>query len=371
MTEIAGSEVRELSGFWARWIPWAMAAGRAALGPVLITAAACAWNPMALAGIVVTALLSDIFDGVLARRWGTDTAGVRLFDSMADTAFYLCTAVALWVAAPEVLRRNVALLGVLLALEAVRFGFDLVKFGKAASYHSYLAKTWGLVMAIAVTAVFAMGRGNGLVPVALGLGIACDLEGLAMSVMLPVWRRDVKWLGLAWRIRTAQAARLSPARGLASMIVLIVMLLAAAPAFAVSVGEAAYMGGTISGVAEGTLGALDTTAVERLTFRYKSPAAAMPSEIDMPYARILSFQYSTDVTHHIGVAPAIVVSLVKRRERKHFFTITYTDADMVKQVAIFEVPKNEPATLLAILRVRAGQACHNMPANYCGGNPKH
>jgi phosphatidylglycerophosphate synthase len=179
-------------------IPWAMAAGRAALGPMLIAGAGCAWSPLMLAGIVVTALVSDIFDGVLARRWGCDTAGVRLFDSMMDTVFYLCVAAAMWVGRPEVLRGNARLLGGLLALEVVRFGFDLVKFGKAASYHSYLAKTWGLVMAVAVTAVFATGHTNGLVPVALGLGIACNLEGLAMSVVLPVWRRDVKWLGAAW-----------------------------------------------------------------------------------------------------------------------------------------------------------------------------
>jgi phosphatidylglycerophosphate synthase len=327
MTEIAGSDFREASGFWTRWIPWAMAAGRVALGPVLIAGAACAWNPMAMAGIVVTALLSDIFDGVLARRWETDTAGVRLFDSIADTVFYLCTAAALGMAQPEVLRRNAALLGTLLALEAVRSGFDLLKFGKAASYHSYLAKTWGLVMAIAVAAAFAMGRGNGLMPVALGLGIACNLEGLAMSALLRVWRRDVKWLGLAWRIRTAQTARLSSVRRLAPLMVLTAMLLVAAPAFAVSTGEVAYTGGTVSGVAEGTLGALDTPAVEKLAFRYKSPAAVTQGEIDMPYVRILSFQYSTDVAYHIGVAPAIVVSLVKRRERKHFFTVTYTDAE--------------------------------------------
>jgi phosphatidylglycerophosphate synthase len=200
MTKIA-IEVETAGGFLKRWIPWAMAACRASLGPVLIACAASAWNPMAMAGIMVTTLLSDIFDGVLARRWGTDTAGVRLFDSMADTVFYLCAAMALWIAQPETLRRNAILLGVLLALESVRFGFDLSKFGKAASYHSYLAKTWGLVMAIAVTGAFAMGRGNGLVPVAIGLGIACNLEGLAMSLVLPVWRRDVKWVGAAWRIR--------------------------------------------------------------------------------------------------------------------------------------------------------------------------
>lgn len=187
---------------WSRRsIPWLMAAGRAVLGPVLIAGTAWGWNGLALAGIVVTALLSDIFDGVLARRWGCDTAGVRLFDSMADTVFYLCTAVALWVGRPEVWVRYGWLLGVLLGLEGLRFAVEIGKFGKPASYHSYLAKSWGLVMAIAVVMVFAMGRSSGLVAVALVMGVACDLEGLAMSLLLPEWRRDVKTIALAWRLR--------------------------------------------------------------------------------------------------------------------------------------------------------------------------
>jgi phosphatidylglycerophosphate synthase len=351
-------------------VPWAMAAGRAALGPVLIAGARCSWNPLALAGIVVAALVSDIFDGVLARRWGCDTAGVRLFDSMADAVFYLCVAVALWVGRPEVLRSNGVLLSALLGLEAARIAFELVKFGKAASYHSYLAKTWGLVMAVAVIAVFASGRGNGLVPVALGLGIACNLEGLAMSLVLQVWRRDVKWLGAAWRIRMVQGSRVTPMarKSFASAVVVAGMLLIAAPAFAVSAGEAAYTGGTAGGIAKGTVGTLDTTSAEKLAFRYASSGAATSGEIDIPYAMITNFKYSTEVAHHMGVLPAIAVALVKRRERKHFFAISYTDASNAKQVAIFEVPKRDPRVLLAVLRARASQACGKGSVDYCGGS---
>ena len=202
--------VRNLTGFRREWIPWAMAAGRAALGPVLIAGAACSWNPLSLAGIVVAALVSDIFDGVLARRWRSDTPGVRLFDSMADTVFYLCVAAALWIAHPEVLRHNAGMLELLLGLEAMRHAFDLAKFGKPASYHSYLAKTWGLVMAIAVIAIFATGRESALFPLALCQGIACNLEGLAMSLILPAWRKDVAWLGKAWRIRTEEQTKRMP-----------------------------------------------------------------------------------------------------------------------------------------------------------------
>jgi phosphatidylglycerophosphate synthase len=369
MTNMAGKGVRGLARVRREQIPWAMATGRAALGPVLIVGAACSWNPMALAAMVVAALLSDIFDGVLARRWGSDTPGVRLFDTVADTVFYLCTAVALWIAHPDVLRHNARLLAALLLLEGARLGFDLAKFGKPASYHSYLAKTWGLVMATAVTATFATRWGAALMPLALGLGIACNLEGLAMSVVLPFWRKDVKGLSAARRMRSMQNPKeiVVVPKLLARLLVVAVVCLVAAPAFAVSAGEAAYVGGTTASVPNGTLGTLDTAAAEVLAFRYKSPTSAATGEIDIPYAKISNFQYSTEVAHHIGVLPAIAVSLVKRRERKHFFTISYSDKSNATEVAIFEVPKGRPPALLAILRARASQACGKLPVNACGG----
>jgi len=182
-------------------IPWLMAAGRAGLGPILITGAACGWNGFALAGIVVGALLSDIFDGVLARRWGCDTAAVRLFDSIADTVFYLCVGIALWIGHPHILHANLTLLLALMAAEALRFTFDFIKFGKPASYHSYLAKGWGLLLAITVVSIFAFAGGVVLMPLALWTGIACNLQDLFLSVILPSWQRDVKTIPAGLRLR--------------------------------------------------------------------------------------------------------------------------------------------------------------------------
>jgi CDP-diacylglycerol--glycerol-3-phosphate 3-phosphatidyltransferase len=251
-------------------IPWAMAAGRGLLGPVLIAAVACSWNGVTLAGIVVAALISDIYDGVLARQWGCDTAGVRLFDSMADTVFYLCTALALWIRLPQVWRSYAGLLVALLALEVARFAFDFVKFGKPASYHSYLAKAWGLVMAVAVVGVFAMHRGSVLVPVALGMGILCDLEGLAMSWVMPLWRKDVKTIRAAWRIRGEMLRDKRDSlltgflMGVSSAVVL--ALFVGLPAFAVEAGQIAYMTGTLS-VPQGMIGSFDTASPAVLVFK--------------------------------------------------------------------------------------------------------
>jgi phosphatidylglycerophosphate synthase len=182
-------------------VPWAMAAGRALMGPVIILGDRCGWSGVTLAAMVVTALLSDIFDGVLARRWCVDTAAVRLLDSMCDTVFYLCVAVALWMGRSQVFRGEMGLLAVLGALEAANFAANFAKYGRPASYHSYLAKAWGLVLASAIAAAFATGDAGLLLRFALWAGIASNIETIAMSLMLPVWRRDVKTIAEAWRVR--------------------------------------------------------------------------------------------------------------------------------------------------------------------------
>jgi CDP-diacylglycerol--glycerol-3-phosphate 3-phosphatidyltransferase len=361
-------------------IPWVMAAARVVLGPVLIAGAECSWNGFALAGIVVAALVSDIYDGVLARRWDCDTAEVRLFDSMADTVFYLCTAAALWIIQPQLWRSYKGLLVALLGLEVVRFVVDFAKFGKPASYHSYLAKTWGLVMASAVIGVFALHRANVLVPAALVLGISCDLEGIAMTMVMPVWRQDIKTIREAWRLRrqmlrgTFRGHRRVCglfAKGRVVAIVGSVVLLSlqvVVPVFAVEAGQVAYTSGSLS-ISPGTIGSFDVSSPTVLVFRFVG-AGSNASEVDMAYEHIRSFSYTTEVAHHLGVLPAVAVGLVKRRERKHFIAIRFSDSLGVPQAVIFEVAKHDPPALLEILRARAPQACSSpMPA--CANGQAH
>jgi CDP-diacylglycerol--glycerol-3-phosphate 3-phosphatidyltransferase len=184
-------------------IPWLMAAGRAALGPILIAGARANWNGLAFAAIVLTAMLSDIFDGVLARRWHCDTPAVRLFDSMADTVFYFGTGIALCLAQPTIMLANRFALLTLCSMEATRFTFDTIKFGKPASYHSYLAKFWGLLLAPTVIAVFTCpSRIPSLaLPFVLWIGVVCNLQDLFLSIILPTRQHDVKHIPAGLRLR--------------------------------------------------------------------------------------------------------------------------------------------------------------------------
>lgn len=135
---------------------------------------------------------------------------------------------------------------------------------------------------------------------------------------------------------------------LAALCLLLAMSL---PAGAVEDGQVIYAGGTVPALQAGVLGRLDTTSETMLSFEYAG------NKLVIPYARIESFQYYEQVARHLGVLPAIAVGLVKRRQRKHFFQISYRDGGNSGQVAVFEVSKQMPQTLSAILQTRSPQGC--------------
>jgi hypothetical protein len=129
---------------------------------------------------------------------------------------------------------------------------------------------------------------------------------------------------------------------------------------AVEGGQVMYVGGTVVTLKEGVTGNLDTSSQTGLSFDYSG------GKLVIPFETIDSYEYSQRVARHLGVLPAIAVGLVKRRQRRHFFRISYHDESKVSQVAIFEVSKEIPHTLLAILRVRAPQGCKPQTNARCG-----
>jgi phosphatidylglycerophosphate synthase len=193
-------------GRWQQHLPRALTTSRVLLGAIIVALAYSRSSGAALVACVIVALVSDIFDGILARRYGVETAELRRYDSIADTIFYAGVMWATWVLYPSVVRERAALLVGLLALEITRYIFDWMKFRREASYHSLLAKAWGLALAGTVIGLLGWGYAGVPLTAALVLGIVVDTEGLLISLLLPRWHHDVKSVLHAWRIRRAEAA---------------------------------------------------------------------------------------------------------------------------------------------------------------------
>ncbi len=145
-------------------------------------------------------------------------------------------------------------------------------------------------------------------------------------------------------------------KGLVGLCLLLVLPLAT---IAVEDGQVIYAGGTVASLKEGASGRLVATSPTALTFE------SAGSQLVIPFAKIDSYEYSQQVARHLGVLPGIAAGLVRHRQRKHFLRIVYKEEDNTEQVAIFEIPKQMPRTLLAILQARAPWGCKASAAAKC------
>ncbi|HSM86134.1 MAG TPA: CDP-alcohol phosphatidyltransferase family protein [Candidatus Limnocylindrales bacterium] len=192
---------------WNHWklrLPVLLVSFRAALGPVTILCGLLSRRGFLLTACIGLALLSDVLDGALARRWHRDTENLRRWDTRADTFFYACVLLLILLRHPSALERRWVLIAGLITAEALQHVFAAAKYGRHASYHSILSKIWGLMMAAAMAALLGFGSDNWFLDLTIAWGILCNLQGLAMSLLLPTWHRDVPTLFHALRLRAAR-----------------------------------------------------------------------------------------------------------------------------------------------------------------------
>jgi phosphatidylglycerophosphate synthase len=185
----------------AEHVPLGLTSLRAALAPVVIALAWYRPEPLALVACLVIAFLSDIFDGVIARRLGIATPALRRLDSAVDTIFYGACIAAAWHLHREVLLAHRGGLALLFALEIVRYVVDWVRFRREAAYHLWASKAWGIALFVGFAELFASGVDGWPVTLAIVMGVVADLEGLAVSFTLRVPRTDVPTWFHARRLR--------------------------------------------------------------------------------------------------------------------------------------------------------------------------
>jgi CDP-diacylglycerol--glycerol-3-phosphate 3-phosphatidyltransferase len=204
-----------LSMIFAARVPLALTLLRALLAPVMVLLALAWPSPAAFGACLVAAFLSDVFDGVIARRLGVATPGLRRLDSIADSIFYVAALFAAWHLHASALRDHAVALLVLGALEAARYVVDLRKFGKEASYHMWTSKLWGLALFAGFLALLVFGEERFFVAAAIWVGVVADVEGLAISWALTAWRTDVPTIWHALRSRDRGRPQATPSDGVA------------------------------------------------------------------------------------------------------------------------------------------------------------
>jgi CDP-diacylglycerol--glycerol-3-phosphate 3-phosphatidyltransferase len=171
--------------------PELLIAFRAGCAPLIFALACFGFPGPLLALVLVAAFLSDVFDGVIARRLGLATAGVRRADTLVDTFFYVAAAAALKVAVPRAFDNSELALVSLVIVHVSRATFELSKYGRLSSYHMWSSKLLGILLVIAMLQAFITGQPAAILPIAIWFGVVNEIEGFAISAVLPAWRTDV------------------------------------------------------------------------------------------------------------------------------------------------------------------------------------
>lgn len=181
-------------------VPKGLIVLRALLGPLALWLA-LEGARAAVVTVLTLAVLSDIFDGVIARRLHVVTASLRIADSLVDRWYFLWLAATVWLIQPRIVSQFHRSLLFVLGLQACSYLLAWHRYGRVASFHAYTAKLWGGSLYIAAVALLGWGVGGWYLRVAILMGALSSLEGMAMTLLLPEWVHDVTGLKEAIRLR--------------------------------------------------------------------------------------------------------------------------------------------------------------------------
>jgi phosphatidylglycerophosphate synthase len=146
-------------------------------------------------------LLSDIFDGIIARKLNCSTEKLRRMDSQVDMVFWVSIGISSWMLHPEIIETNKYFVIVVVAMEGLCYLISFIKFGKETCTHAFLSKIWGLTLLAAFTSIIGFGYGGVFFFIAIILGFISHLDVILIILILPKWQHDIPSSYHAWLIR--------------------------------------------------------------------------------------------------------------------------------------------------------------------------
>jgi len=180
---------------WLQHVPNVLSGARALAVPVLLVLAFLG-RETAYTLVLIPALLSDIFDGWIARALGLESRLGATLDSVADSLMLFVSVYGIWVFHPEVIREHAWLCGTAVGLWALEDVLALARYGRLSSFHTYLSKVVANLLGFFIGWLFLFGFEPWMLYLAAGTSIVASLEELALLRVLPEWRADVR--GLWW-----------------------------------------------------------------------------------------------------------------------------------------------------------------------------
>lgn len=157
--------------------------------------------------LVTIGLLTDIFDGIIARQLNISTTKLRRLDSTIDQFFFISVIVATYIQCPIFFEQNILKLALLIGVELLSYLVSFIKFKKEIATHSIGAKIWTLFLFITLVQLIFECQSHVLFTICFWLGLLTRLEIILILLMLKKWTNDVPSLYHAIKLRQGKEIR--------------------------------------------------------------------------------------------------------------------------------------------------------------------
>ena len=154
-------------------------------------------------------LLTDIFDGIIARKVGVSSEKLRRLDSQTDLVFWLSIGFSTYWLNPEIIKDHWKSISLIFGMEALCYIISFWKFGKETCTHAWLSKFWGLSLLLAFTFLIGFSTANWAFYLCLILGLISHVDVILIILILPKWQFDVPSSYHAWKIRQGKSIKKS------------------------------------------------------------------------------------------------------------------------------------------------------------------
>ena len=184
-------------------IPYILIAIRFILAPIIISLAYFKGEESSflILSLMYFGLLTDIFDGIIARKAGVSSEKLRRLDSQTDLVFWLSLGFAAYLLNQELIKTEWKGIVLLFTMEALCYIVSWLRFGKETCTHAWLSKLWGLSLLLAFTFLIGFQETGWTFDLAVILGFISHVDVILIIVLLPKWQYDVPSFYHAWKIR--------------------------------------------------------------------------------------------------------------------------------------------------------------------------
>lgn len=174
-------------------IPYLLILIRFLFAPIILALAYFVGNEgrIAILALLFLGLLTDIFDGIIARKMGISSTKLRRLDSQVDLVFWISIGISCYILNPDIIKTNKVGIILVFAMEALCYLTSFIRFGKETCTHAFLSKLWGLLLFSTFVSIIGFSYGGWLLKLTIIWGIISQLDVILIILILPKWQNDI------------------------------------------------------------------------------------------------------------------------------------------------------------------------------------